>query len=89
MKRKKSKKNPLEDMAVLSRIAKKALQKAIKAAFRAGIAIHSISEGKLIKEYPDGRKQCVKDLNMEPISLASAVRQLNGFLNKLSISKSQ
>ncbi|MGQ5289429.1 hypothetical protein ACULN0_08750 [Pectobacterium actinidiae] len=44
MKKKKSKKNPLEDTAVLSRIAKKASQKVIKEAFRAGIAIHSISE---------------------------------------------
>ncbi|MBA5600992.1 hypothetical protein H1224_07945 [Pectobacterium aroidearum] len=76
MKKKKSKENPLEDTAVLSLIAKKASQKAIKEAFRAGIAIHSISEGKLIKEYPDGRKEYVKNLNMEPISLASAVHQL-------------
>lgn len=76
MKKKKSKKNPLEDTAVLSRIAKKASQKAIKEAFSAGMAIHFISEGKLIKEYPDGRKECVKELNMESISLASAVRQL-------------
>lgn len=76
MKKKKLKKNPLEDTAVLSRIAKKASQKAINEAFRAGMAIHSISEGKLIKEYSDGRKECVKVLNMEPISLASAVHQL-------------
>ncbi|KHS94498.1 MULTISPECIES: hypothetical protein [Pectobacterium] len=76
MKKKKSKKNPLEDTAVLSRIAKNASQKAINEAFRAGMPIHSISEGKLIKEYPDGRKECVKTLDIVPISLASAVRQL-------------
>lgn len=70
------KKNPLEDTAVLSRIAQTASQKAIKEAFAAGMAIHYISEGKLIKEYSDGRKECVKELNMESISLASAVRQL-------------
>ncbi|MGI8464472.1 hypothetical protein [Pectobacterium punjabense] len=80
MKRKKSKKNPLEDTAVLSRVAKKASQKAIKEVFRAGMAIHVISEGKLIKEYPDGRRECVKELNMESISLASAVRQLTGLV---------
>ncbi|KHT07775.1 hypothetical protein RC91_00690 [Pectobacterium brasiliense] len=71
------KKNPLDDTAVLSRIAQAASQKAIKEAFAAGMAIHYISEGKLIKAYPDGRKECVKDLNIEPISLASAVRQLS------------
>ncbi|AOR61699.1 hypothetical protein [Pectobacterium wasabiae] len=80
MKKKKSKKNPLEDTAVLSRVAKKASQKAISEVFRAGMPIHFISEGKLIKEYPDGRKECVKDLSMEPISLASAVRQLTGLI---------
>ncbi|WP_323109728.1 hypothetical protein [Pectobacterium carotovorum] len=73
---KRLKKNPLEDTAVLSRIAKKASQKAINEAFRAGMAIHYISDGKLIKAYPDGTKECVKDLNRESISLASAVRQL-------------
>ncbi|MFP9528438.1 hypothetical protein [Pectobacterium brasiliense] len=77
MKKKKSKKNPLEDTAVLSRIAKSASQKAINEAFKAGMPIHCISEGKLVKLYPDGRKECVKVLNMEPISLASAVRQLS------------
>ncbi|MEQ9878558.1 hypothetical protein ABRP92_11265 [Pectobacterium aroidearum] len=77
MKKKKSKKNPLEDTAVLSRIAKNASQKAINEAFRAGMPIHCISEGKLVKVYPDGRKECIKDLNIEPISLASAVRQLS------------
>ncbi|MFJ5453003.1 hypothetical protein ACIPT4_08140 [Pectobacterium jejuense] len=76
MKKKKLKKNPLEDTAMLSRIAKNASQKAINEAFRAGMVIHSISEGKLMKEYSDGRIECVKDLNIEPISLASAVRQL-------------
>ncbi|POD95318.1 hypothetical protein [Pectobacterium odoriferum] len=76
MKKKKSKKNPLEDTAVLSRIAKKASQKAIKEAFAAGISIHYISEGKLIKVYPDGTKEYVKDLDIVPISLASAVHQL-------------
>ncbi|MBE5212548.1 hypothetical protein IG611_09780 [Pectobacterium sp. A535-S3-A17] len=76
MEKKKSKKNPLEETAVLSRIAKNASQKAINEAFRAGMAVHSISEGKLIKTYPDGRKECVKNLNIEPLSLASAVRQL-------------
>lgn len=80
MKKKKSKKNPLEDTAVLSRIAKKASQKAIKEVFRAGMAIHYISDGKLVKVYPDGRKECVKELNMESISLASAVRQLAGLI---------
>ncbi|MBN3160174.1 hypothetical protein [Pectobacterium brasiliense] len=72
MKKKKSKKNPLEDTAVLSRIAKNASQKAINEAFKAGMPIHCIS----VKLYPDGRKECVKVLNMEPISLASAVHQL-------------
>ncbi|MBN3066273.1 hypothetical protein H5A21_19880 [Pectobacterium aquaticum] len=76
MEKKKSKKNPLEETAVLSRIAKNASQKAINEAFRAGIPIHCISEGKLVKVYPDGRKERVKDLNIEPLSLASAVRQL-------------
>ncbi|MBE5204360.1 hypothetical protein IG612_17415 [Pectobacterium sp. FL60-S17] len=76
MEKKKSKKNPLEETAVLSRIAKNASQKAINEAFRAGIPIHCISEGKLVKVYPDGRKECVKNLNIEPLSLASAVRQL-------------
>ncbi|MCQ8231478.1 hypothetical protein [Pectobacterium carotovorum] len=61
---------------MLSRIAQAASQKAIKETFAAGMAIHYISEGKLIKAYPDGKKECVKDLNMESISLASAVRQL-------------
>ncbi|MEI3777159.1 hypothetical protein [Pectobacterium brasiliense] len=77
MKKKKSKKNPLEDTAILSRIAQRASQKAINEAFKAGMPIHCISEGKLVKLYPDGRKECVKDLNIEPISLASAVRQLS------------
>ncbi|MDG0800835.1 hypothetical protein [Pectobacterium polaris] len=77
MKKKKSKKNSFEDTAVLSRIAQAASQKEIKEAFAAGMAIHYISEGKLIKAYPDGRKECVKDLKMESISLASAVRQLS------------
>ncbi|KHT17950.1 hypothetical protein [Pectobacterium brasiliense] len=77
MKKKKSKKNPLEDTAVLSRIAQAASQKAIKEAFAAGMAIHYISEGKLVKAYPDGRKEYVKDLDIEPISLSSAVRQLS------------
>ncbi|XYQ53360.1 hypothetical protein ACS91J_16065 [Pectobacterium carotovorum] len=76
MKKRKSKKNPLEDTAVLSRIAQAASQKAIKEAFAAGISIHYISEGKLIKAYPDGTKECVKELDMQPLSLASAVRQL-------------
>ncbi|MBN3209992.1 hypothetical protein H5A35_21590 [Pectobacterium brasiliense] len=76
MKKKKSKKNPLEDTAVLSQIAKNASQKAINEAFKAGMPIHCISEGKLVKLYPDGRKECVKVLNMKPISLASAVHQL-------------
>ncbi|MBN3053756.1 hypothetical protein H4F45_20290 [Pectobacterium brasiliense] len=76
MKNKKLKKNPLEDTAVLSRIAKNASQKAINEAFRAGIPIHCISEGKLVKVYRDGRIEYVKDLNIEPLSLASAVRQL-------------
>lgn len=61
MKKKKSKKNPLEDTAVLSRIAQRASQKAIKEVFAAGMAIYYISEGKLIKAYPDGRKECVKE----------------------------
>ncbi|QQG27116.1 hypothetical protein JFY74_13395 [Pectobacterium carotovorum] len=76
MKKRKSKKNPLEDTVVLSRIAQAASQKVIKEAFAAGMAIHYISEGKLIKAYPDGTKECVKNLEMEPISFASAVRQL-------------
>ncbi|KHT36911.1 hypothetical protein [Pectobacterium carotovorum] len=74
---KRLKKNPLEDTAVLSRVAQAASQKAIKEAFTAGMAIHCISEGKLVKVYPDGRKEYVKDLDIEPISLASAVRQLS------------
>ncbi|MCH5052550.1 MULTISPECIES: hypothetical protein [Pectobacterium] len=69
MKKKKSKKNPLQDTAVLSRIAQRASQNAIKEAFTAGIAIHYILEGKLIKAYPDGRKECVKELGMNPILL--------------------
>ncbi|WP_395303309.1 hypothetical protein R0L47_10260 [Pectobacterium polonicum] len=73
---KRLKKNPLEDTAVLSRIAQTASQKAIKEAFAAGMAIHYISDGKLIKAYPNGTKECVNDLNRESISLASAVRQL-------------
>ncbi|WP_323641070.1 hypothetical protein [Pectobacterium polonicum] len=76
MKKNKSKKNPLEDTTVLSRVAQRASQKAIKEAFAAGMTIHYISEGKLIKAYPDGTKEYVKDLNRESISLASAVRQL-------------
>lgn len=70
------KKNPLEDTAVLSRIAQRASQKAIKEVFGAGMAIHYISEGKLIKAYPDGRKECVKILDVKPLSIASVVRQL-------------
>ncbi|WP_420065462.1 hypothetical protein [Pectobacterium colocasium] len=63
------KKNPLEDTAMLSRIAQAASQKAIKEAFAAGMAIHYISEGKQIKAHPDGRKECVKELGMNPILL--------------------
>ncbi|GKW19625.1 hypothetical protein PEC302107_13540 [Pectobacterium araliae] len=63
MKKKKSKKNPLEDTAILTRLARKASREAVKEAFKAGIAIHYISDGKLIREYPDGKKEYIKYLN--------------------------
>ncbi|MBG0751125.1 hypothetical protein Q7O_000588 [Pectobacterium carotovorum subsp. carotovorum PCCS1] len=56
MKKKKSTRNPLEDSAILTRLARKASKNAIKEAFQAGVAIHYIAEGKIVREYPDGKK---------------------------------
>lgn len=67
MKNRKLKKNPLEDTVVLSRIAQRAAQKVIKEALSAGMVTHYISGGELVKAYPDGRKECVKDLGIDPI----------------------
>ncbi|WP_409161128.1 hypothetical protein [Pectobacterium sp. B2J-2] len=49
MKKKKSTHNPLEDTAILTRLARKTSQKAIKEAFQAGVAIHYIAEGKIVR----------------------------------------
>lgn len=68
------KKNPLEDISVLSRVAKKASQKAIKEAFRDGMPIHYISDGKMIKENPDGRKECIKELDIKHIKIRDLLR---------------
>ena len=70
-----NKKNPLENTAVLSLIAKGASKKAIKEVFSSGMAIHYISEGKLIKEYYDGRKECIKELGIKNIRLCELLNQ--------------
>ncbi|PWC22822.1 hypothetical protein DDT52_00700 [Brenneria roseae subsp. roseae] len=59
MKKKKSTRNPLEDTAILTRLARKASRKAIKEAFQSGVAIHYIAEGKIVREYPDGKKEII------------------------------
>lgn len=59
MQKKKSTRNPLEDTAILTRLAQEASRKAIKEAFQAGVAIHYIAEGKIVREYPDGKKEII------------------------------
>lgn len=72
---KKLKNNPLEDTAVLSQIAQQASKKAIKEIFSAGMTIYYIAEGKLIKEYPDGRKESIKELSIKPMRLCELLNQ--------------
>lgn len=64
------KKNPIENITVLSRVARNASSQAIKEAFLAGVAIHYISDGKLFKQYPDGRKLLLKELPHQSIKLS-------------------
>ncbi|MFE8152978.1 hypothetical protein RBA63_14000 [Brenneria goodwinii] len=59
MQKKKLTRNPLEDTAILTRLARKASRKAIKEVFQAGVAVHYIAKGKIVREYPDGKKEII------------------------------
>lgn len=68
------KKNPLEDISVLSRVAKKASQKAIKETFDSGNAIYYILEGQIIKEYPDAKKEYIKKSDVKSMKLRKILK---------------